>query len=510
MTQGNTTGPLLLGLDLGTSSIKALAATPAGRVVATGSAEYPIVHPQPGHAEQDPVAWWAATVAAVKQLAAAVDLTRVVAVGLSGQMHGTVLLDEAGALLGNAIIWPDPRSARQVEALTDQIGAARLIAYTGSPLATGFQAATVRWLQEEASERWARVGKILLPKDYLRWRLTNIFATDPSDGSGTLLLDVQTRDWSPELLAILGIDRTQLPPVQPSTSDSGPLTSMAAAELGLPAGIPVVIGGADTPCSALAAAAIGSDTLLLTLSTGGQMVLPITQPMVDPQGRIHTFCATLAPGGPAAGWYQMGAILAAGLALRWLRDAVFGLTDADAYTRMTAAAGTVPPGANGLLFLPYLSGERTPHMDPHARGAFLGLTSAHGQRDLTRAVMEGVAFACLDALNVLREMGAGPAEIVLAGGGARSPFWRQIIADAFGLPVRPLQVGEQSAVGACMLAGLGIDALDKATMVEQWVRYGAPTPPIAAIEGVYAEQYARFRAAYVNNRALFWIAITAA
>ena len=190
-------------------------------------------------------------------------------------------------LLGNAIIWPDRRSARQVEALTKEIGTARLIAYTGSPLATGFQAATVRWLQEEASERWARVGKILLPKDYLRWRLTNIFATDPSDGSGTLLLDVQTCDWSPELLAILGIDRTQLPSVQPSTHLSGPLTSMAATELGLPAGIPVVIGGADTPCSALAVGAIGSDTLLLTLSTGGQMVLPVTQPMVD-LARAHS------------------------------------------------------------------------------------------------------------------------------------------------------------------------------------------------------------------------------
>ncbi len=497
------TPPLFLGIDLGTSSVKIAVSTPQGQIAAIGTAHYPIHHPQPGHAEQDPAHWWAAVVEATRQVTNKIDAAAVVAIGLSGQMHGTVLLDEDDAPLGHAIIWPDQRSARQVEEITELIGAQELIRITGSPVATGFQAATIRWLQDEEPARWAKTAKVLAPKDYLRWRLTGAFATDPSDGSGALLLDVGTRDWSPELLTKLEIEPTRLPPVHPSGSIAGTVLPEAAAELGLPAAIPVITGAADTACSALAAGALQSGTLLLTLSTGGQMVLPVARPAVDLQGRIHTFCSAFTPEDGPAGWYQMGAILSAGMALRWLRDHVFGLSGDDAYATMNRWAASSPPGANGLLFLPYLAGERTPHMDPYARGAFLGLTLAHGQGDLVRAVMEGVAFACLDAFNVLVELGAAPTEIVLAGGGAKSALWRQIIADSFGLPVLPLTVSEQSATGACILAGLGVGVMEQESIVANWVRYGEPTLPNPALHESYVDQHARFRDAYANNQSLF-------
>jgi xylulokinase len=496
---------LLLAIDLGTSSVKVAATTTSGRLVATGTAEYPILHPQPGHAEQDPAAWWEAIVTATHKVTDALDPGRIQAIGLSGQMHGTVLLDEDNVPLGNAIIWPDQRSAQQVAEITESLGAEQLIAITGSPVATGFQAASIRWIQAMEPARWRRAAMVLLPKDYIRWRLTGQFATDPSDGSGALLLDVRTRDWSDTLLERLAIARRQLPPVQPASARAGSLLSDAAAALGLPPAIPVFTGAADTACSALAAGAVSPGTLLLTLSTGGQLVLPVAEPVVDPRGRIHTFCGAFEPGRAQAwaGWYQMGAILSAGMTLRWLRDQVFGLTGEDAYARMSDWAQASAPGANGLLFLPYLAGERTPHMDPRARGAFLGLTLSHAQGDLVRAVMEGVAFAALDALQVLIELGAAPGEIVLAGGGARSPVWRQIVADASGLPVRPLQVSEQSAVGACLLAGLGAGLVDAEMMAATWTSYGEPTLPRAEWRGLYAARHAQFRSAYRNNRDLF-------
>lgn len=465
----------LVGIDLGTSSVKALLMDEAGRILGRGSAEYPIHHPQPDRAEQDPDEWWQATVAAVRQAVADADKPiSVTAIGLSGQMHGTVLLDDRDQLLAPAVIWPDQRSRSQVQEITELIGVERLIELTGSPVATGFQAATVRWVQQAQPALWQQVHKILLPKDYLRWRLTDQYATDPSDGSGALLLDVHHRDWSLELLEALEIDPEKLPPVQPSEVIAGELTSHAAEALGLPSGTPVVTGAADTAASALGAGIVSADTLLLTISTGGQLVLPTPEVRVDAAGRIHTFCGALAPAPDQAGWYQMGAILSAGMALRWLRDQVLGLQGEDAYERMTAWATEVPAGARGLLFLPYLAGERTPHMDPQARGVFLGLTLQHGQPELVRAVLEGVTLACYDAYSVLAALGAAPQRIILAGGGARSRLWQQIVADVFGRPVQPLKVTEQSAVGAVLLAGAGIGLFEASTTARAWAGYGDP------------------------------------
>jgi xylulokinase len=416
-------------------------------------------------------------------------------------MHGTVLLGQDHRPLAPAIIWPDQRTRRQVTEITDRVGAERLVELTGSPVCTGFQAATLRWVQQERPDLWARTRTIMAPKDYLRLRLTGEICTDPSDGSGTLLLDVQRRDWSIEILGTLGIDEEQMPPVQPSTALAGTLTDQAATALGLPAGTPVATGAADTACSAVGAGITGGETLLLTISTGGQLVLPAHEPRVDQEGRIHTFCGALSPAPGQAGWYQMAALLSAGMALRWLRDNVLGLSGPDSYAQMTAWAGTSPPGARGLLFLPYLAGERTPHMDPQARGLWLGLTAGHGKAELVRSVLEGVSMACYDAYKVLQDLGAQPKRITMAGGGARSTLWRQIVADVFGLPVQQLLGADQSALGAALLAGGGIGMQDLAT--HRWASYGPAMGPDDQRHTLYGELFGLFRAAYRKHHADF-------
>jgi len=494
--------PQLLGIDLGTSSVKALLVDELGKVLGQGGAEYEIFRPRPGWAEQAPNDWWDATASAIRQaLAAARVPLAVSAIGLSGQMHGTVLLGQDHRSLAPAIIWPDQRTQRQVTEITDQIGAERLIERTGSPICTGFQAATLRWIQQERPDLWAQTRTILAPKDYLRLLLTGNLHTDPSDGSGTLLLDVQHRDWSAEILDALEIDEARLPPVQPSIARAGTLTERPALTLGLPTGIPVVTGAADTACSAVGAGITGGKALLLTISTGGQLVLPAYEPHVDKAGRIHTFCSALSPAPSQAGWYQMAAILSAGMALRWLRDNVLKLTGPDAYEQMTSWAESVPSGARGLLFLPYLAGERTPHMDPQARGLWLGLTVGHGRAELVRSILEGVTLACYDAFEVLEQLGAQPERIVMAGGGARSALWRQIVADVFGLPVQQLLMADQSALGAALLAGGGIGLLNPGA--HSWASYGPPHEPDDQRHALYGELFSMFREAYLKHHTDF-------
>lgn len=492
-----------LGIDLGTSSVKVLVVDAAGQVHGTGTAEYPVHRPQPGYAEQDPDDWWQATVAATQQaLGWAGDATAISAIGLSGQMHGTVLLGGDGRVMAPAIIWADQRSWRQVATITERVGAERLIDLTGSPVATGFQAATIRWLQEEHSSLWWRTRHVLLPKDELRRRLVGDIATDPSDASGTLLLDVRWRDWSPEILDALNIEIERLPPVRESTSIAGELIPFAAEAMGLPVGIPVVVGAADAPTGLLGAGVIDPATMLLSISTGAQVIVPARGVHPDPRGRTHTFCAALEPSAEQSGWFQMGATLAAGMAMRWLRDQVFNLRAPDAYDRITNWAADAPLGSRGLLFLPYLAGERTPHMDPKARGAFLGLTARHGPPELARAVMEGTTLAALDAYTILQEGGAAPERIVMVGGGARSPFWRQMVADLFALPVHALATADQAAMGAALLAAVGVRGLDPVTTAAAWVDYGSPLDPNPARHARYQELLALFRDAYQQTRDL--------
>lgn len=492
-----------LGLDLGTSSVKALVVDATGAIHGRGSAAYAIDYPRPDYAEQDPAAWWRATGEATRQaVVEAGNGERIAAIGLAGQMHGTVLLGETGDVLAPAVIWADQRTTREVAEIAVLVGAERLIEVCGSAVATGFQAATIRWVQRERPELWARTRTILTPKNFLGRRLTGVVATEPSDASGTLLLDVRRRDWSPEVLAALEIPIERLPPVRGSTEVIGRLGVEAAAVLGLPGGVPVVAGAGDAPAAALGAGVVGPETMLLALSTGAQVLVPTAEARVDRRGRAHTFCGALPPGPGRAGWYQMGATLSAGLAMRWLRDRVFALAGADADERMAAWAEEAPLGAGGLLFLPYLVGERTPLMDPGARGAFVGLAARHGRAELVRATMEGVTLAAADAYGVLREIGAAPERIALAGGGARSAVWRGIVADVFGLPVVPLASVEQSALGAALLAGAGIRAFDPAETSRRWAGYGDPVEPNPERHDRYVELLELFRRAYRASRGI--------
>lgn len=493
-----STQPAILGIDLGTSSVKAAIFDVKAECIASASAPYETLHRHPGYAEQRPDDWWRATCAAVRVALGKVNVS-VNAIGISGQMHGTVLLHADGSW-DDAIIWQDRRSAAQAAAITREIGAEQLIALTGSPLAAGFQAATLRWLAENQPERLAAAAKILLPKDWLRWRMTDELNTDPSDAVGTLLFRPGSDFWSEPLLEAAGISEEQLPDVRSPTDVAGWLTEDAAAEMGLPEDLPVIVGAADTPCALLASGVFEETTMLLNLSTGGQLCLPQSWHKFDETGRTHTFRSAF-PSESDIGWYQMGATLAAGMALRWLREQA--LATSLSYDELVRSAADVAVGAEGLLFLPYLVGERTPHMDPFARAAFLGLGDHHDQRHMVRAVLEGATFAAYDAYLAMREATFAPQRIVLAGGGSRSPLWRQIVADVFGLPVAPLVANEQSALGAALLAG---EALRWWKAIEQTldcVHYEQDVLPNADAHLRYMQLHPLFQQAYQVNRALF-------
>lgn len=492
-----SSGSHLLGIDLGTSAVKVVVVDERGAVTATGTAEYPVLHPRMGWAEQDPDAWWAATVAAIQQALGWTGTSlNIRAIGLSGQMHGVTFLGEGERSLYPAIIWADQRSEKQARAFTQKVGAERLIGIAGSPVASGFMAATIGWMQEEKASIWWRTRHLLSPKDELRRRLTGAIATDPGDGAATLLFDGRWRNWSPQLLDAAEVPSALMPQVRPSAAPAGELTPEAAGATGLPEHTLVVTGTADTAASLLGAGIVEPNTLLLSLSTGAQVMTPSEAFAPDPSGRTHTFCSALEPGAGTPGWYQMGATLVAGMAMRWLRDEVLRLPAAGAYERMTALAERSPIGARGTLFLPYLVGERTPHMDAAARGAFLGLTAQHESGDLVRAVMEGVTLATYDAFAVLRETGATPERIVMAGGGARSPLWRQMVADIFGLPVFALSTVDQAAMGAALLAGAGAGMFAPVEASQEWAHYGARSEPDVRRHERYQELSKIFREAY--------------
>lgn len=487
----------VLGIDLGTGALKAaIVDSDTGEIVALTAVEHTTLYPEPGAAEQAPDDWWRGLKTAintlVSQTANSVEIERI---GLTGQMHGTVLLDADLHPLGNAVIWSDSRSADDARVLMQRSGDT-IVEIAGSAVAAGFQAATLRWVRRTQPERWRDVRSVLLPKDYLRLRLTGVLATDPSDAAGTLLADRRTRDWSPTLLELAGIAAGHLPGIQPSTAVTGKLSEIAATDLGLPPGIPVVAGAADAAAAALGAGVVSGSQLLITLSTGAQVLATQNAPNYDRAGRLHTFASALEPSSTSAGWYTMGATTAAGLALRWLRDRVLNGAGYDELNQLASAA---PLGANRLIFLPHMTGERSPNLNPDARGAFIGLTPAHDRADLARAVFEGVALSIHDAYQPLAHMmGAAPSEIVLAGGGARSPLWRQILADLFALPVKPLETAEQTVIGAAALAASTNEA-SPAPLAQRWARYLPAIEPDHRNTERYRELYGIYAEA---NRAL--------
>ena len=494
-----------LGIDLGTSFLKLQVIDAAGAAVAAAGASVPLHVPQPGWVEQDPAEWWAALRAACRDLFApgGVDPASIAAVGLSGQMHGAVFLDSEGAVLRPCLIWADARTTAQVGQIAERVPRATLIGITGNAPNTSFTAAKVLWVQQHEPEIYARTRHILLPKDYLRLCLTGTYATDVSDASATLLFDLARRDWSPVLLAAFGIDPALLPPVHESTAPTGTITPEAAAATGLRAGTPVVAGGGDAECSAfglgLAGAAGSAGAVLTSIGTSGQVFAVTDRPVIDPRGRIHSLCH-VAPDR----WHVMGAILAGGLALRWLRDILTppGGPPPD-YDALSAEAALIAAGANGVIFLPYLQGERTPYMDPQARGVFFGLSRDHTRAHLVRAVMEGVAFALRDGLEVFRELGIAPAEVRVAGGGARSPLWRQIQRDVFALPVRTIGADHGGAYGAALLAAVGAGAFAGGADAARAVPLGARSAPDPAQVAAYDAVYRRYRRLYPALQAEF-------
>ena len=436
---------VVIGLDIGTSGARALAVDANGDVLAEASVEYPILTPRPGWSEQHPEDWWRAARTAIRKVA--IDAREsVVGLGLAGQMHGAVFLDASDRVIRPALLWNDQRTDRQCRQIAEALGQEQLIAITGNPALTGFQAPKILWLRDEEPANFQHIAHVLLPKDYVRLRLSHDYATDASDASGTLLLDLRRRSWSPEILKALDLPAQWFPTVCESPLAVGTLDPKVATELGLPPGIPIAAGAGDNAAAAVGSGIVADGLISASIGSSGVLFAHTGNFAPDPSGRLHAFCSAV-PGG----YHLLGVTLAAGASLRWWRTV---LNSKDGYGVLSDLAATAPPGAEGLIFLPYLTGERTPHLDPLARGAFFGLTSRHGPEHLTRALMEGVVFSLAESLAIMIERGILIEQIRVIGGGARSALWRQIQADVFGMPVYQTVVDEGPAYGAALLAAV--------------------------------------------------------
>jgi xylulokinase len=454
---------VFLGIDVGTSGTKTLAVTEEGAILRTSTEEYPLHSPRPGWSEQEPEDWWQATIRGVSRVLAQARIkpADVKGIGLSGQMHGSVFLDKAHQVIRPALLWNDQRTAAECEQIEDLAGGRKaLIKLVANPALTGFTAPKILWLRNHEPKNFQRTAHVLLPKDFVRHRLTGELASEVSDASGTLLLDVRNRRWCGPLLSKLELDSSLLPAVYESEEVSGTLSSTAAKLLGLREGTPVVGGGGDQAAGAIGNGIVRKGVISATMGTSGVVFAHSDEVQVDPEGRVHTFCHAV-----RGKWHVMGVVLAAGGALQWYRNqfcqtetATAAAMGVDPYQLITAEAATAPPGSEGLFFLPYLTGERTPHADPCARAAWIGLSLRHGRAHMARAVMEGATFAMRDCLEIIRGMDIPVKEIRLSGGGARSEFWRQLQADVYGQQVVTINAEEGPAFGAALLAAAGTGA----------------------------------------------------
>jgi len=482
----------LLGIDVSTTGVKALLVAADGQVVGSANTEQPLYTPQPLWSEQDPADWWNGAVNSVRQVLAqtGVDGSQVAAVGLTGQMHGLTLLDRQGQVLRPAILWNDGRTAEQCDEIRARLGKERLVAITGNDALTGFTAPKILWVRQHEPQVYARVAHILLPKDYVRYRLTGGFAVDCADGAGMILMDIKKRAWSGEVLDALQIPADWLPQVFEGPQVTGVISAEAAQLTGLKAGTPVVGGGGDQAAGAVGVGAVQPGVVSLALGTSGVVFASTPSPFIEPQGRLHAFCHAV-PGR----WHLMGVMLSAAGSLRWYRDTFHPGQD---YDSLLAPAAAIPAGCEGLLFLPYLTGERTPHPDPLARGAFAGLTIRHNQAHLVRAVLEGVAFGLRDSFELMKQAGQKEIrQVRVSGGGARSPLWRQILADVLGAELVTVNTTEGAAYGSALLAGVGaglwpdVDAACQAT-----VRLTGSTAPLPGDQAAYEKYYALYRQLY--------------
>jgi len=492
---------MLIGLDVGTSSMKALLVAPDGAVVASATREYTFDTPRAGWAQTDPRIWRRAAIEVLRELAGHPRATGVQAIGLTGQMHGLCLVGDDGEPLAPAIMWNDQRSAPQCERLERSIGTTELIARTGNRLLPGFTAPKWAWVVEHEPSIARAARHVLLPKDDVRLALTGTAATDVSDASGMLLLDCANRRWSEPMCRDLGLSMDRLGTLHESHAPCAQLSATAAAATGLPAGLPIVAGAGDQAAQALGTGIIDDGQVSCTIGTSGVVFAAGDRWRASPDGNLHAFCHAI-PGR----WHLMGVMLSAGGSLQWARGALTpDLASAaaqdgvNAYPRMLELAASVAPGADGLVFLPYLSGERSPHADPHARGAFLGLTPAHTRAHLVRAVVEGITMGLVDGLDAMRAIGLTPHSIRLSGGGARSAWWRQLLTDAFAVRTSTVQVTDGGAYGAALLAGIGTGCWQDAAHATRHLREQDECTPA----GSNPIQMERFRAAYRALRPWF-------
>ena len=488
----------VLGIDISTTATKAVLVNEAGALVGIGAAEYGFDSPRPLWTEQEPALWWDGTVGAIRAVlrSTGVEPGSIAAVGLTGQMHGLVLLDEADRVLRPAILWNDQRTAHACEEIREAVGFERLLEITGNDAVTGLTAPKLVWVRDHEPDVWRRAAHVLLPKDYVRLELTGEHALDKADGAGTLLFDLAARDWSGEIVDALRIPREWLPQAFEGPAVTGQVTAAAAAATGLRAGTPVVAGGGDQAANGVGVGAVAPGTVALSLGTSGVIFAPTAEPLYEPRGRVHAFCHAI-----PARWHLMSVMLSAAGSLRWFRDT---LAPGEPFDRLVETAAEVPAGSDGLFFLPYLSGERSPHPDPLARGAFIGLNLGHDRRHMVRAVLEGVAFGLRDGLDLMVAAGMpAPSQVRASGGGIASPLWRQILADVLDAELATVSTTEGAAYGAALLATeaagwfpsveAAVAALVKATPV------ASPGPDAPG----YREAHAAYRELYPALRPFF-------
>jgi len=496
----------LVGIDVGTSGTKTLVTDDKGRIVASATGGHPISSLKPGWSEQHPEDWWKATVRSIKAVLKKGRLKGrdIAGLGLSGQMHGSVFLDKNNRVLRPAILWNDQRTGKECEDITNTIGKRRLINLVCNPALTGFTAPKILWVRKHEPKIYEGTKKILLPKDYIRFRLTGTFASEVSDASGTLLLDVKNRRWSKEMLSELQIDEDFLPECYESFEVSARISKLAAKVTGLAEGTPVVGGGGDQAAGALGNGIVKKGVISATMGTSGVVFAFSDTVATDPLGRAHTFCHAV-PGK----WHIMGVVLAAGGSFQWFRNKLGQKEIAEAkkkkvdpYELLTAQAAKAPCGSEGLIFLPYLTGERTPHADPDARGAWVGLSMRHGRSELIRSVMEGATYAMKDSFEIIKNLGVPIKEVRLSGGGARSKFWRQMQADIYNTDVCTINASEGPAFGAALLAGVGTGVFGSVEEAcEATIRVVTRTKVDRKNAKIYAKYYPIYRNLYQSLKA---------
>lgn len=498
----------VIGVDCGTSGTKTVLFDESGNVIASKTIEYPMYQPKNGYAEQDPADWSNAMINTIKAVMSQSGVSKddVKGVGISGQMHGLVMLDKDGNVLRKSIIWCDQRTANEVEEMNQKLGEKKLIEITANPALTGWTAAKILWVKNNEPEIYEKCAHILLPKDYLRFILTGEFATEVSDASGMQLLDVPNRCWSDEVLSALDIDKSLLGKVYESCEVTGEVTPKMAELTGLKAGTIVVGGAGDNAAAAVGTGVVEDGKAFTTIGTSGVVFAHTSNISIDPNGRVHTCCAAV-PGS----WHVMGVTQGAGLSLKWFRDnfcnaekETASLMGVDEYYLMDKEAETVPVGANRLLYLPYLMGERTPHLDPDARGIFFGLSAMHTKKDMLRAVLEGVSYSLRDCVEVFREMDINVSDMMACGGGGTSPLWRSMLADLYNCPVKTVASKEGPALGVALLATVGAGIYSSVPEAcKAVIKTDKTQEPVAENVPEYEKYYQLYREIYPALKASF-------